>query len=1100
MDGQAVNLGSPHQRSVLAMLLLEPGQLVPVSRLASVLWGEEPPASAVKNLQGHIHRLRRALAAAPGVTLRTSGSAYALQVSPDEVDLHRFRRMVRTARTVEPPDAADLLGEALALWTGPALADLTAPAVRAVAERLDEERLVAQEQLAQVRMRLGRHAECAAELSRLVDAHPLREQTWALLMLALFRCGRRAEALAQYRTARNLLSEELGVEPGADLREMQQRILRDDPALQSDPAHPADAAARSNAPTSGRRTPPADAPARRAPAELPHAARGFSGRQGELAELDGLLALFEDPARSTGLVAALDGMGGVGKTALVLHWAQRVRDRFPEGVLHADLRGHDAHRPPLAPGEALAQLLRSLGLPAADIPAETDERARLYRSLLAGGRRLLVLDNAVSAAQVRPLLPGDPGCLTLVTSRTCLRGLLATEGAHRLSLRPLPPGDSRHLLRQVVGADRVDADPEAAQAVADFCGHLPLALRIAAAQLLAHPERGLDALAADLSAGDRIAALGVDDDPEADLRSALDLSYRGLSAQAATLLRRLGGFPGTDLDVPAAAALCGGTREETADLLAELTTAHLVEEQIPGRYALHDLVRLHAARLGREDAPAERAAARGRLLLWYLAGTRHACRILGIPRLLVPDADWDEPPAGGPQPQTPETAGQWLETERANMVAVICQGADRQDGAPGWHLALELRGFFRLRRYTADWTATATRAAQEAAQSADPRTRAALAHNLGHAHWSAGRYAEALHHYRQALAESERAAWHEGQGASLSALGAVHHENARADEAISCYRRALAVIGRDGSGSGGPMELITVGSLGLVYQSVGRLADAVECFGRVLAISEGTGARDLMATSLGNLGQCHQEMGDLRRARDTLTRALALYREVGSRNGEANVLTGLAVVSAETGDRDDAAYRSALALRLARDIGDRRIECDALAVSGLAAARRGDLAAASWRFKEAMDLAEQTGYGRGLPLALTELGAVRLREERLEQAAQLVRRAVTLARTARHRPDEARALTVLAGVQLARGDYDGAARHARSALALHRHLGRPLGEARACEVLGDIVHAVQGAAGAEPHWRQALRLYEQTGSADAHRLRQALEERLATVE
>jgi DNA-binding SARP family transcriptional activator len=1043
-----VDLGPPRQRSVLAVLLLEPGQVVPVPRLVTALWGEAPPRTAVKNLQVYVHHLRKALAEVPAVGVRTVGAGYLIQVDPDQVDLFRFRRLVADARTAPDPEASALLSEALALWQGPALADAGGELLGNVATQLNEEHLAALEQRLEIELRLGRHAECVAELGRLVTAYPLREQLRALLMLALFRSGRQAEALATFRAGHALLTQELGIEPGARLRQLHERILRADPELAVPEAAPATAPAAPVGPT---------------PAELPHDVGGFAGRGGELAELDALLATSADVAA---VIATVDGLGGIGKTALVVHWAHRVRDRFPDGVLYLDLRAHHPHRPPLTSAEALGQLLRGLGTPAQDIPADEGERSRLYRTRLAQGRRLVVLDNAASAAQVRPLLAGAPSCLTVVISRVRLAGLVATEGAHRIGLRPLAPAEADALLAAVLGAERLSADTDASTRLAELCGRFPLALRIAAANLAASPGRQVAALVAEL-AGDQLAGLRVDGDEEIGVRAAFDLSYRALGAPARRLFCLLGTAPGMDFSGAATTALNG--TDAGADL-RELTVAHLVEEQTTDRYRMHDLLRVYAAERARQDlGTPERVAAGRRLLDWYLRQTRLASAQLNIPRLLVPPSAEEVPDEAFASKPPSETfaskppseafasdaaAMTWLESERPNLVAAVVDAAEHDPQPAGWRLALELRGFFRLRRYVTDWTAVTGAGLHIAEQLGDGPAQAALHHSLGHASWSLGEYPDAIDHYKRTLSLGSETGWPEGESGALSALGSVYHEMGQHDEAIANYQEALR------TGALTPaLELITVGSLGLVYQSVGRLREAVDSFTRALDLSEQRGLSDMVATGLGNLGLSHLDLGDLDEARDYLTRALALYQQVGSRNGEANVRAGLAMLAAETGAYDEAAYQAALALRISRDIADRRIECDARTAAGVVAHRRGELAGAREKLLAAIEVAETVGYGRGMAPAVTELAAVELALGDLPAAASTGERALALAQRSGYRPVQAQALTVAARICVARGEYDAARRHGEAAVDICQELGLRLALARSLAALDEARRA-----------------------------------------
>jgi DNA-binding SARP family transcriptional activator len=594
------------QRLVAALLLLEAGRTVPVERLVDELWGERPPPSAAATVRGYVMRLRRLLGGGPGSPLVTRGRGYELVAEDGDIDARVFSGLVTSARQAlaggHPETAAAKLSQGLALWRGPALADVPARlAVTAEAERLGQLRLAAVEDWLGVQLELGAHAEVVDEAQRLVAEHPLRERLWARLMLAQYRCGRRAEALDAYLRARRVLVEELGLEPGPELHELQRAVLAGQPELLA-PAHQGAVAIA--------------APARVVPAQLPAEVAAFSGRQAALEQLDSHLP--DQGERQSPAIVLIAGTAGVGKTALAVHWAHRVRDRFPDGQLYVDLRGWAAGAP-LRPIDALAGFLPALGVPAAEVPHQVEQAAALYRSLLAGKRVLIVLDNARSPGQVRPLLPASPGCAVVLSSRDQLRGLVARDGAVRLDLDVLAPREARTLLTRLLSAERVTAEPEAAAELVRLCGHLPLALRIAAANLSGRPRTTVAAYAAELATGDRLRALEAGEDADAAVRVAFDRSYAALPAAARRLFRLLGLVPGTGICPPAAAALAATDDAAAAVLLDRLASAHLAGEHAPNRYVLHDLLRRYAAdRASAEDSPADREAALGRLLDHYL--------------------------------------------------------------------------------------------------------------------------------------------------------------------------------------------------------------------------------------------------------------------------------------------------------------------------------------------------------------------------------------------------------------------------------------------------------------------------------------------------
>lgn len=514
------------------MLLLEPGYVVTVARLMRELWGDTPPPTAAKNIQGYVHRLRRILADA-GVTVRTGGG-YALETEPGDVDVTQFRRLVSAATRRPPAEADDLLTDALGLWHGPALAGIATDSVRADARRLEAERLDAVERQSQIRVESGRHLDVIPVLTQLVCDEPLRENPYALLMTALYRAGRYAEALATYRDARSVFVAELGTEPSAQLGALHERILRRDTSLDSVPGDPSPPSKTHEPPgpdgfapavdvttagqSAGRSVAkaPLDAvttsdksgrSAGSVPRQLPGAIRHFSGRVAPLAALHRLLDEGDPPAADM-RIATINGMAGVGKTSLALHWAHLVASDFPDGQLYCNLRGFDAALSPTDPMDVLRALLNALGLPAQGMPQDLDSMSATYRSLLAGRRTLIVLDNVRDADQVRPLLPGSPTCLALVTSSDPLTSLTAIDGAIPLNLGLFNPAEARELLHRRLGRQRVAAAPRVTDDLIALCARLPLALTVACARAETTPSLPLAGLVAQLKdSGGRLDAL-----------------------------------------------------------------------------------------------------------------------------------------------------------------------------------------------------------------------------------------------------------------------------------------------------------------------------------------------------------------------------------------------------------------------------------------------------------------------------------------------------------------------------------------------------------------------------------------------------------------
>ncbi|MGH3931318.1 MAG: tetratricopeptide repeat protein, partial [Pseudonocardiaceae bacterium] len=567
-------------------------------------------------------------------------------------------------------------------------------------------------------------------------------------------------------------------------------------------------------------------------AQLPASVNDFTGRTKELAELDHLLAAAEGESTAVAIFA-VSGAPGVGKTALALRWAHRVRGKFPDGQLYVNLRGH-ASDPPVTPMQVLDGFLRALDVPAEKIPATVEERAGLYRSLLDRRRVLVVLDNAGTTEQVRPLLPGSPGCLVVVTSRNRLGGLLALDGAQAVKLNPLPLAEAIGLLRQIIGTDRVEAESGVAVELAQQCACLPLALRIAAVRVTSHPHLTLADLAGELAdERDRLDVLAVDDDETTAVRPVFFWSYRALSAETARLFRLLGLHPGPDISVPAAAALADTTTSRTRRLLDVLTGVHLLEEIGRDRFRFHDLLRIYAAeRAAAEETDPDGDLAVHRMLAWYLYTADAAGRVLTP---LWPTVPLD-PPEADCLPlafATYRQALDWCEAERANLVAATRHAADRGRHVVAWKLPAVVWGFFSVRGHWADWITTHETGLAAARHLHDRHGEAWIENNLGEAYRGHGRFDEALNHLGQALA-----AWREihdgvGEGWTLYNLGVAYRGLMRFKEALDHHEQALA-RGRELGWPWG--QAWALHGLGSTYREQGRFDEAFDHYDQALTI------------------------------------------------------------------------------------------------------------------------------------------------------------------------------------------------------------------------------------------------------------------------
>ena len=873
-DGGAVQL-PPKPRAMLAVLLLEAGRPVSQERLMAALWQERPPPSAPRVIRTYVSALRQSLRLSRGdglPRLMPAGDGYRLEVEPGDLDLLVFDDLAgrgqRALGDGDPAVAARLLDQALGLWRGEPAEDVNLDGETGVLlAGLTERRLLAEEDRAEAGLVLGHDAALITRLRLLVAAHPLRERLWGQLMTALYRTGQQAAALDAYHQVRTRLVAELGVEPGPGLRELHQQILA------GDTLPPRYSAALPTAPV--------------VPRQVPLDVSPFTGRAGELGRLDaGLGAPGADPLAPV-MITVITGAAGVGKTALAIHWAHRVADRFPDGQLYASLRGYSPAGA-ASPLQVLAQFLRALGAGAGRIPGDLDEAAAMYRSLLDGKQILIVLDNAASSEQVRPLLPAGPGCAVVVTSRDRLPGLTARDGAARISLEPLAPAEAVALLRGILSPRRADAELPAVADIAARCEFLPLALRIAADRATARPRQSLAALAAQLAAADdRLDMLTSTDDPGTSVRPVFSWSYRAQPADAERMFRLAALPAGPDISIPAAAALAAASQAEARRLLEALAGTHLLEEHTPGRYRFHDLLRIYAGEAARADeSDTARAAGIHRMLTWYLHTAEAASRRLEPERRATPLG------AAPPHCQPLSFAGYhqalaWCDAEHENLVAAIGQAAAAGYDDIGWKLPVALFMFFTLRRRWADLRAAMTIAVTCARRCGDQHGVAWASDFLGHAQLRLRHYEEALSCYRLALNTRREIGDRRGEGAALNNLGCTYEGAGQYPEAARCYEQALAIHRGIGNRYG---EAIALSNLGEAYHHLGRLPAAFDCYARSLSIIRETGALQPEGSTLHQLAAAHLAAGQHTQAEETYRQALAVRRRAGDRHGEAETL------------------------------------------------------------------------------------------------------------------------------------------------------------------------------------------------------------------
>jgi tetratricopeptide (TPR) repeat protein len=814
-----------------------------------------------------------------------------------ELDARLFLAHLDRARRLsaggETRQAAAELRSGLRLWRGPALAGLTGRVIAAAAARLDEQCLAATEECLELELQLGRHAELVGELTELVAAHPLQDRLVAHLMVALHRSGRQAEALQAYHRLRSALADQLGLEPGARLRDLHTAILRDEDGYADDGAGAAPAPA-----------------VRVVPAQLPADVTGFTGRARQLKDLDQLL-----PGDAPGGAAAvmIAGTAGVGKTALAIRWGQRVRHHFPDGQLYVNLRGFAAEGPPVRPSEALSGFLEALEVPPAQVPVGLDARSALFRSLLADRRMLVVLDNARDADQVRPLLPGSRSCLVLMTSRKILAGLVATEGARPVVLDLFDHAEANQMLATRLGRERLAAEPDAVHEIVTRCARLPLALAVAAARAATRPDFPLSALAAEL----RAARGGLDafsgSDPASDVRAVLSWSYRHLSQPARRMFRLLGLMPGPDIAGPAAAGLAGLSGGPARALLAELAGACLVAEETPGRYGFHDLLRAYAAELAQaSDTAARRQEALHRLLDHYLHSACAADRLLDPYRdpITIP------PVSAGvavEEHADHEQAMNWLTAELPGLLAAVDRAAATGFDAHAWRLAWAVAYFLERRGHWEPWAAAQQTALAAARRLDDPAGQAHAHRSLGRVHVHLGRVDEAVTHLRNAERFYRAARDDAGQARVHFDMCWLHSRRDEHRESMEHARQALELFRTAGNVSGQARALNTVA---FAYNHLGDHERALDAAEQAIRLNEQTGDRYGAADTWDTLGRAHLGLGRRTESLACYQRAADLYRELGDRWAEADTLTRLGDAHAAVGSAGAAheAWRRAAAI------------------------------------------------------------------------------------------------------------------------------------------------------------------------------------------
>ena len=1058
-----VSVVAGRQRVLLASLLLRANEIVPIDELIDRLWGARPPRNARPTVQTYVQRLRQTLGAPERVV--TAPTGYQVVVGPGELDLARFREQAARARAA--PDLAErseLLQGALAQWRGRPLVDVPSESLQTQAvPHLEAERLEVLEWSFDVGLRLGRHAELIRPLRLVNQEHPLRERFAAQLMLALYRSGRQAEAFGVFQDVRRALAEQLGVDPGEDLRALHQAILTGDaqvlrarePAVS--PPVPVVTA-----------TPAPPAPPRQLPPDL----RDFVGREEVIEQIAGLL----EPSAGVPLVV-ISGPPGAGKTALAVRVAHELAATFPDGQLYADLRGFSA-TPTLTPQQVISRFLVALGVGGQAVPSDLDELTTLYRTTLADRRVLVLLDNAVAPGQVRPLLPSTPGCAVLVTSRNELRGLTALQGSRPVSLDVLMPAQSDQLLTTIVGADRIGADPEAAADVAALCGHLPLALRIAAASLVARPDRSVREFAVELRQGNRLARLAIEGDDEAAVRGAFELSYTTLSAPGARLFRLLGLVPGPTFDVDAVAALADVPVEEATGLLDQLTVANLVGRSARTRFQLHDLIRLYAVERCRlEEDDVSIAEATQRLYRFYFGHVEAASRLLHPVWLTLL-----RPAPAGPVVRFTHSssARAWMDQEILNVTAAVTQAAPAGPTQLAWAMAEALLPYLVTQGgYRAEGLAAGLAGLDAAVAAEDLRAVAAMHHTIAGIYHRHSEYQRAMRHYRSEVRAHRAAGFDLGEARALIAVGTTCQALGALDEAARHIAEGLRKAEEKGSRTVSCLGWLTRSSVEMLR---GHLDQAEDAARRALPLCGDEGGRIAEGECRAVLGELLLRRGRCTEAIEELNQARYLFLSNSVSRYEADVLGLLARAYRELGDYSTGRRHAESAVSVVHQSNAPDQEADALTTLGSIYLRLGQDAQARATFDAALALARRAGHVRAEIVALQGIAEHHRKSGDLEPAIAQARTALELSRSGGFQALEGQTETLLGVIRLDRGELVAATDHARRAAEIHDRTGGRLDRARALHVLGLAQRAHGDDEAARRAWQEAVASLPEAGT------------------
>ncbi len=1022
--GQQYDLGPTRARCVLAILMLTPRTIVPTEVLIDRIWDTEPPPKAREGLAVYITRLRASLRQAIGDSVRLVGRSrgYELDVDPDVVDLHQFRRLRRQADALagngDADHAALLLREADRLWRGQAFAGIRGDWMARMRASLEEERRAAVLKRVECELELGRHADLVAELGNLLAQYPLDEAFIAHQMTALYGSGRAGEALSLYRDTRRQIIDELGTEPGPVLAELHQRVLTQDPELAAGFTGPGRQLSRTTQPDT-----------------LPPEMVEFVGRDEELS------LLIQEPGDGP-RISVIEGMAGVGKTALAIHAARAAAAHYPDGTFYLNFQTHDPGLPSLDAAEALHRLLRMLTAPATPIPDAVGERTALLRAQLSRRRAIVILDDAAGSEQIQPLLPVSGQSLILITTRRTLSGL---PGAHVLTLDVLSMADAVTLFRRVAGQGQAHDEDAAAMAV-ELCGRLPLAIQLAAGRL-AHdyPPRLADLV-------EELAQSPVPTPGAASpqVMSAFDVSYRSLEPEHQRFFRRLGMSPCASISPAAAAALGGVTLAEAQQALAALLDHHLLARAPGGQFRFHDLIREYAAlRATQEDSEPERRRAVGRLLNYYLSAADQADRVLHPFRRRMPVRVSRPTPVSPALARTDGAAG-WLEAEWRNILQAAQYAGRHEWKQQCADLIHVLGGFLEVRAYWDDAITAHTVAVQAGRDLVDPARVAQASLELSEVKQQTGQHDAALPLAEEAAEIYRSLADLRGETEALDKVGLAHQRAGRSRDALAYFAEARALYG----GAEDPHGVAdTLTHSGIASWQLGRCREAMDMLREALLLYRAAGDRRGEAKTLNNLGRMQLNFGYHRDALDGYKKALDIFREIGVAQSEAILYHNIGALYNYKGSYDEGLAAYCRALAIYRAIGDLPNEAD----------------------------------------VLNDIGAIFQSAECYDEALICHDKAKAIAKEIGNLRQQVTALRGIAGVRRGCGGYGEAFNLYHSALKLAREIGDPYEEAKILEGIGETSLSTLRSDAARIAFRQALDIFERLDVPEAESVRIRIE-------